>query len=206
MKLYYTPAVCSLASHIVLEEAGLDYTAEKVDLKTKKTETGQDFNAISAKSLVPLLVLNDGRTLSEGAAILQYLTDLKPEANLAPKNGTFERYQLQEWLNYIATEVHKTHFPLFNAEPGKQAAEVYTAKLKKAYDYLSAELSGKSYLMGEQFTVADAYLFTVVNWHNFIKLDLSPWPVLVAYQQRISSRPAVQRTLAAEGLVQKQAA
>ncbi len=206
MKLYYTPGVCSLSPHIVLNELGLKYELEKVDLKTKKTESGADFNTISDKSAVPLLVLDNGEKLTEGVAIVQYLADQRPEANLAPQNGTLERARLQEWLNYIATEMHKTHFPLFHAECGKDAAEVYTKKLKAAYDYVSSQLKGKKYLFGEQFTVADAYLFTVVNWHNFIKLDLSPWPVLVEYQKRVAARPGVQAAMKAEGMLDAKAA
>lgn len=206
MKLYYTPGVCSLSPHIVLSEAGFDYELEKVDLKTKKTESGADYNTIAEKSSVPLLVLDNGEKLSEGVAIVQYLADLKPEANLAPKNGTFERVRLQEWLNYISTELHKSHGPLFNPAAGPQAAEFFTAKIKKAYDYVSEKLKGKQYLTGDQFTIADAYLFTVINWHNFVKIDLSPWPVLVEYQKRVAARPNVQKALKAEGLLEQKAA
>ena len=207
MKLYYTPGVCSLSPHIVLCEAGYDYTLEKVDLKTKKTETGQNFNDINTKSAVPFLELDNGETLTEGVAIVQYLADTKPETNLAPANGTFERVRLQEWLNYISTEVHKTHFPLFYKEQtGDQAAGVFLEKLKKAYSYVSAQLDGKQYLMGDQFTVADAYMFTVINWSTFLDIDLSPWPVLVEYQSRVSARPGVQKALIAEGLLNQEAA
>lgn len=205
MKLYYAPAVCSLSPHIVLSELGYSYELEKVDLKSKKTESGQDFNEIAEKSAVPLLVLDNGEQLSEGVAIVQYLADQKPAAGLAPQNGTIERVRLQEWLNYISTEMHKSHFPLFRPECGKEAVAIYTDKIKKSYDYVSKKLAGQSYLMGEQFTVADAYLFTVINWHNFIKLDLSPWPVLVEYQARVAARPAVKAAMEAEGLLQKAA-
>lgn len=207
MKLYYTPGVCSMSPHIVLNELGLKYEMEKVDLKTKKTETGKDYNAIAEKSAVPLLVLDNGETLTEGVAIIQYLADLKPEAGLVPKNGTIERVRLQEWLNYISTELHKTHWPLFNEEKaGAQAKAAYLEKLKKSYDYITKKLQSKQYLMSDQFTVADAYAFTVINWHNFINVDLSPWPVLVEYQKRIAARPAVQATMKAEGLLDKKAA
>jgi glutathione S-transferase len=201
MKLYYTPGVCSLSPHIVLREAEYQFDLEKVDLKTKKTEFDQDFNTITEKSAVPFLVLDNGETLTEGVAIVQYLADLKPETNLAPKNGTMERVRLQEWLNYISTEIHKTHWPLFYADQaGEQAGQVYLKKLYKAYDYVSSSLQDKQYLMGDQFTVADAYMFTVINWHNFIKVDLSPWPVLVEYQKRVAARPKVQEAMKAEGL------
>ncbi len=202
MKLYYTPSVCSLAPHIVLREAGYEFELEKVNLKTKKTESGEDFSAINDKSSVPFLVLDSGETLTEGVAIVQYLADQKPETNLAPKNGTMERVHLQEWLSYISTEIHKTHWPLFYTnQVGEQASQVYLQKLKKAYDYVSNAMQGKQYLMGDQFTVADAYMYTVLNWHKFIKVDMSPWPVLVEYQQRVAARPKVQEALRAEGLL-----
>lgn len=200
MKLFYSPGACSLSPHIVLREAGYDFTLDKVDFASRKTETGQDYTRITEKSLVPALQLDNGETLTEGMAIVQYLADQKPGSGLAPKNGTFERVRLQEWLSYISTEMHKTYFPLFHPETGPKAAEVYLQKLKDAYTFVSGKLKGKDYLMGDQFSVADAYLFTVVNWHNFIKVDLSPWPVLVEYQKRVGSRPKVREALKAEGL------
>lgn len=206
MKLYYTSGVCSLSPHIVLQELGLAYELEKVDLKTKKTETGKDYNEIAYKSSVPLLVLDNGEQLTEGAAMVQYLADLKPELGLAPKNGSFERVRLQEMLNYIATEFHKSHYPLFRPECGEAAVKVYTQKIKSAYDYLSKVLQGKQYLFGDHFTVADAYAFTVINWHNYVNIDLAPWPTLVSYQQRVAARPAVQAAMIAEGLIEKKAA
>jgi glutathione S-transferase len=206
MKLYYTPAVCSLCPHIVLGELGLPYDIEKVDLRTKKTETGADFNKISEKSSVPLLVLDNGQHLTEGVAIIQYLADLKPELNLAPKNGTFERVKLQEMLNYLATEFHKSHYPLFFKECGQEAINVYTKKIYKCYDFLSEILKNNQYVMGNHFTIADAYAFTVINWHNFVNIDLSPWQTLCDYQNRIASRPSVQNVLRAEGVEYKKAA
>ncbi len=171
-------------------------------MKTKKTESGEDFSAINDKSSVPFIVLDSGEALTEGVAIVQYLADQKPETNLAPKNGTMERVHLQEWLSYISTEIHKTHWPLFYTnQVGEQASQVYLQKLKKAYDYVSNAMQGKEYLMGDQFTVADAYMYTVLNWHKFIKVDMSPWPVLVEYQQRVAARPKVQEALRAEGLL-----
>jgi glutathione S-transferase len=202
MKLYYTPSVCSLAPHIVLREAGYEFELEKVNLKTKKTESGQDFSTLNDKSSVPFLVLDSGETITEGVAMMQYLADQKPEANLAPTNGTMERVRLQEWLSYISTEIHKTHWPIFYAEQaGEQARQVYLQKLKKTYDYVSHALQGKKYLMGDQFTVADAYMYTVLNWHKFAKVDMSPWPVLLEYQERVAARPKVKETLIAEGLI-----
>lgn len=201
MKLYYTPGVCSLSPHIVLNELGVPYEAEKVDLKTKTTESGKDYNTIAEKSSVPLLVLDNGEKLTEGVAIVQYLADLRPETGLAPQNGTFERVRLQELLNYIASDFHKSHFPLFRPGFGQEAIEIYTQKIKSAYDFLSRILTKQPYLMGDTFTVADAYAFTVINWHNFVKLDLSPWPALVEYQKRIMGRPGVIAAMRAEGLL-----
>lgn len=201
MKLYYNPGACSLSPHIILCETGLPHQIEKVDLKSKTTESGKDFKAIAERGQVPLLVLDSGETLTEGAAIVQYLADLKPQANLAPANGTMDRVRLQEWLNYISTEVHKAHAPLFyGAAVGEKAQEFARGKISQAYDYLSGKLSGQDYLMGKNFTVADAYLFTVLNWHQFVNIDLSAWPVLKAYHARVASRPSVQQAMKAEGL------
>ncbi len=206
-KLYYAPAVCSLAPHITLAEAGYDYTLERVDLKTKKTESGADYLKIAEKGAVPALQLQDGSLLTEGVAIMQYLADQKPEANLAPANGTLARARLQEWLNYITSELHKSHWPLFHAEEaGEQAKTAYLAKLKKNYDWLNGKLANQSYLMGDTFSVADAYLFTVLGWLNFLSIDINAWPNLASYQKRVAARPAVQRAMEAEGLTQKQAA
>ncbi len=201
MKLYYTPGVCSLSPHIVLSEADFDYELEKVDLKTKITETGKDFNEINKKSGVPVLQLENGEYLTEGVAIVQFLADQKPEAQLVPENGTLERAKLQEWLNYISSEMHKSHFPLFHSECGEDAKRIYLSKIKKSYDFASDTLKENEFIMGDKFSVADAYLYTIINWHNFIDLDLSPWPVLVDYQERVSMRPKVQRALKKEGLL-----
>ncbi len=199
MKLYYSPGACSLSPHIVLREAGYAFDLEKVDLKTKKTGSGKDFNTINEKSAVPFLALDNGETLSEGPAIVQYLADLKPEAGLAPKSGTFERVRLQEWLNYISTELHKTFGFLFNPM-GKEATAHARAKLETNFGFVSRKLKDKKYLMGDQFTVADAYLFTILSWAAYVQIDLSPFPALVEYQKRIASRPKVQEALKAEGL------
>ncbi len=206
MKLYYSPGACSLSPHIVLAEAGYKYDAEKVDLKTKKTESGKDFNTVSDKAAVPLLVLDNNEQLSEGVVMVQYLADQKPESNLAPKNGTMERVRLQEWLNYIATDLHKSHWLLFGPEAKSTAAQLYVNKIKKCYDYISGKLKDKKYLMGDQFTVADAYLFTILNWHKAANLDLQSWPVLAEYHKRVSSRPKVQEAMKAEGLLGAKAA
>ena len=206
-KLYYAPAVCSLAPHIALVEGGFDYTLERVDLKTKKTEHGADYLQIAEKGAVPALQFPDGTLLTEGVAIMQYLADQKPESGLAPANGTLARARLQEWLNYITSELHKGHFPLFNADKaGDQAKALYLAKLQKNYDWLNGKLASQPYLMGDTFSLADAYLFTVLGWGKWVGVDIAAWPNLVTYQARIASRPSVQRAMAAEGLTQKQAA
>lgn len=207
MKLYYAPGVCSLSPHIVLAEAGFDYELEKVDLKTKKTETGADYLAINSKGAVPLLELDNGEKLSEGVAIVQYLADQKPEAKLAPANATLERARLQEILNFISTELHKAHTPLFYKDQvGDQAANFYTEKVKKAYAYLSEQLGDKPYLLGDQFTVADAYLFTIMGWEGYLQADFSLSPTLIKFKERVAARPAVQKALRAEGLIQAEAA
>ena len=201
MKLYYSTGACSLSPHIILREAGIPFLLERVDMKTKKTQSGEDFTLISKKGYVPHLVLDNGEHLTEGVAMVQFLADQYPQSELAPKNGTMERVRLQEWLNYISTEVHKSHFPLFHPETGAAAAEIYTVKIKKTYDYLSAALKDQNFLLGENFSVADAYLFTVLNWAGFVKMDLSPWPVLTSYMNKILQRPKVQEALKAEGLI-----
>jgi glutathione S-transferase len=201
MKLYYFSGACSMSPHIVALEAGLAVTLVKTDVKTKKTAEGVDYLSINSKGSVPALQLDDGRVLTEGPAIVQYLADLKPDSKLAPKAGTFERYQLMEILNYITSEIHKTFSPLFNPATTPEGREATIAMLGKKFDWISGFLGNKTYLLGDTFTVADAYLFTVVNWSHFVKVDLSKWPVLVAYQARVAARPKVQEALKAEGLL-----
>ncbi len=201
MKLYYIPGACSLSPHIILREAGLSFDLVKVDGKTKKTDSGTDFNAINPKGYVPLLELDDGQRLTEGAVIVQYLADRKPEAKLAPAAGTPDRYRLQEWLNFIASEVHKGFSPLFNPQLPESWKTVVVDRLGTRFDYLSKHLEKNQYLMGNGFSVADAYLFTVLNWTRFVGIDLGKWPLLQAYSARIAARPSVQQALAAEGLL-----
>lgn len=201
MKLFYTPAACSLSPHIVLLELGLPHTLEKVDFATKKTAAGVDFLTINSKGAVPALQLDDGRVLTEGPAILQYLADQKPDSGLAPRTGTFERYQLMEILNYITSELHKGYGPLFNPNISADWRAGAIANLEKKFDWLTAFLKGKTFLMGNAFTVADAYLFTVLNWSAHVKIDLSKWPALTAYQSRVAQRPKVQQALKEEGLL-----
>jgi glutathione S-transferase len=201
MKLFYFPGACALSPHIVLNELGLPYTLEKIDFATKKTAAGLDYLTINSKGAVPALQLDDGRLLTEGPAIVQYLADQKPDSGLAPRAGTFERYQLMEILNYITSEVHKGFSPLFNPKISADWKASAIANLEKKFDWLTAFLKDKNYLMGNTFTVADAYLFTVLNWTGHLKIDLSRWPVLTAYQARIAQRPKVQQALREEGLL-----
>jgi glutathione S-transferase len=201
MKLYYFSGACSLSPHIVLLEAGLPYTLVKVDSKTKKTETGADYLSVNSKGAVPALQFDDGRVLTEGPAIVQYLADQKPESGLAPRAGTFERYQLMEILNYITSEVHKGFGPLFNPATSAEIRESTIAALGKKFDWLTGFLGSKTFVLGSTFTVADAYLFTVLNWTGFVKIDLGKWPVLAAYHARIAQRPKVQAAMKEEGLL-----
>jgi glutathione S-transferase len=201
MKLYYAPGACSLSPHIVALEAGIKLDLEKVDIGTKKTASGKDFLSINPKGYVPALELDNGQVLTEGPAVVQYLADQKPASGLAPANGTFERYKLQELLGYINSEIHKTYAPLFNPKTSAEVREERIEYLRKRFAYLDKVLAGKSYLLGERFTVADAYLFVMVSWADFMKLDLSSLSNVKAFQQRAAARPAVQAALKAEGLI-----
>ncbi len=200
MKLYFKPGACSLSPHIALRESGLPFETEKVDTKAGKTASGADYHAINPKGAVPALQLDNGEVLTEGAAIVQYIADLKPESQLAPKAGTLERYRLMEALNYVGTELHKTFSILFNPKnPDEVKAATREALLAK-YAWVSQQLEGKQYLLGDRFTVADGYLFTVSRWSKHVGLDLSRFPTLTAYFARVASRPAVKAALQAEGL------
>jgi glutathione S-transferase len=205
MQLYFAPGACSLASHIALREAGLPFDLKKTDVKTKKLEDGSDYFAVNSKGAVPALRLDDGQVLTEGPAILQYVADQKPDSRLAPKAGTLERYRLLEWLNFITSEVHKGFSPLFNPTADPKVKEYTVANLEKKFDWLDKQLAGKQYLTGDSFTIADAYLFVVANWSNFVGIDLGRWPALKAFQDRVAARPKVQEALAAEGLLKKAA-
>lgn len=205
MQLYFAPGACSLASHITAREAGLAIDLKRADTKTKKLEDGSDYFAVNSKGSVPALRLDDGQVLTEGPAILQYLADQKPESKLAPKAGTLERYRLLEWLNFITSEVHKSFSPLFNPAADAAVKQYTTQNIEKKFDWINKQLAGKQYLTGDQFTIADAYLFVVVNWSNFVGIDLGRWPALKAFQDRVAARPKVQEALAAEGLQKKAA-
>ena len=199
MKLYFSPGACSLASHIVLKELGLPFEAVQVDFRTKKTKAGADFNAINPKGYVPALELDGGAVLTEGTAVLQYLADLKPAAGLAPPASSFERYRLQEWLGYINSEIHKNFGPLFNPSSTDAAKEGAKAMLARRLPIVEKALEGKDYLMGS-FSVADAYLFTVLSWAGKTGVDLTPFPALAPYLARVGARPAVKAARADEGL------
>ncbi|WP_448510655.1 glutathione transferase GstA [Immundisolibacter sp.] len=201
MKLYYTPGACSMGPHIALREAGLSFDLEKVDLMGKKTESGADFTAINPKGYVPALQLDNGQILTEVGVVLQYIADQKPGSGLAPAAGTLERYRLMEMLNFIATELHKSFSPLFNPTSTDDAKKAATANITKRLGYLNDQLAGKQYLLGDTFTVADCYFGTVLGWCQHVKLDLSPWANIGAYAGRVMSRPAVQATMKAEGLM-----
>lgn len=205
MKLYYAPGACSLAPHIVAREAGLKLDLDKLDFATRKTEGGEDFAAVNPKGYVPALRLDSGEVLTEVATLVQYLADQAPQAGLAPAAGTIERYRLQEWITFVSTEIHKGFGPLWNPAMPEAAKEIAKANLAKRFAWLDGELANRSYLTGERFTAADAYLFTVVNWVNIHKIDLSPYPNLKAFMDRVAARPAVRQALQAEGLL-KQAA
>jgi glutathione S-transferase len=202
MKLYYSPGACSLSPHIVLREAGLDFQPVLASTKTHKLTDGTDYYTINPKGYVPLLELDNGERLSEGPAIVQYVADLVPAKHLAPPNGTMARYRLQEWLNFISTELHKSFSPLFNPAMPEEGKAVYRQRLDNRFKWVNEQLEGKSYLMGEQFCVADAYLFTVSNWAPRVNVDLSAYAHLGAFMARMAARPAVQAALKAEGLIQ----
>lgn len=206
MKLYYAPGACSLSPHIVALEAGIPLQMEKVDTKAKRTAHDQDYWQINPKGYVPALALDDGELLTEGPTIVQYLADLKPESGLAPASGTLARYRLQEMLGYINSELHKTYSPLFNPNTPQEVREERKAYLRKRYTLLEQQLARQPWLMGERFSVADAYLFTVTNWAGHVGLDLSDFPALQDFQQRVAARPKVQAALEAEGLIKKAAA
>ena len=201
MKLYYSPGACSLSPHIVLHEAELQHETVMVSTKSHKLQDGTDYYGINPLGYVPFLVLDNGDTLHEGPAIVQYLADLAPEKNLAPANGTVARYHLQEWLNFISTEVHKGFGPLFNPATPEDYKPLARASVLKRLAWVNEQLANKSYLMGDQFTVADAYFFTITGWAQFVGLDISELENIQAYRERILARPAVQAAMKAEGLL-----
>lgn len=198
MKLYFSQGACSLSPHIVLREAGVPFELVRVHLGSKKTADGADFRAINPKGYVPTLMLGDGQILTEGPAIVQYIADLRPESGLAPPAGTMERYRLQEWLNFISTEIHKGFSPLFGSKTPSEWKEVVRENLAARLDVLVGLLGDRPFLLGDTFTAADAYLFTTLRWGKFVDFSLDRWPALVAYVARIAARPSVQAAMEAE--------
>lgn len=203
MKLYYSPGACSLSPHIVLREAGIQADLVKVDTKTHQLADGSDYYAINPKGYVPLLELDDGQRLSEGPVIVQYIADRAPASGLAPAAGTMERYRLQEWLSFITSELHKQFSPLFAANTPAEYREIAKDKIRHRLDWVAGQLAGKDYLLGNRFTAADAYLFVMLHWTKFVAIDLTKWPILVAYHTRVAARPKVHEALVAEGLLKK---
>ena len=201
MKLYYSPGACSLSPHIALQEAGLAYTPVLVSTKSHKLQDGTDYYTINALGYVPVLELDNGERLREGPAIVQYIADQVPDKQLAPANGTLARYRLQEWLTFIGTELHKGFSPLFNPATPEEYKPMVRERLLQRLQWVDGQLAGKQYLMGDQFTVADGYLFTVTNWTQPTKLDISCLAHLAAYRERVGARPAVQAAMKAEGLL-----
>ena len=201
MKLYYFPAACSLASNIALREAGLKFELVKVDRRTRKAADGLDFSEVNPKGYVPALTLDNGEVLTENVTVLQYIADRNPASRLAPPAGTIERYRLMEWLSFINSEVHKAFSPLFRDDASEDTKQFTRKNLLGRLDYLERVIGGRSFLMGEQFTVADAYLFTVLRWGSHVNLDLGKWPALQHYVERVGRRPHVVEALKAEGLV-----
>ncbi len=200
-KLYYSPGACSLSPHIALLEAGLPFELVLASTKTKKLADGTDFYSINAKGSVPVLELADGQRLTEGPAIVQYIADQAPASQLAPAAGTMARYRLMEWLNFITSELHKGFSPLFNPATPEAFKAIASAKLSERLKWVDEQLEGKTYLMGDTFTVADGYLFTVASWGKYVGVDIAPMKNLSAFVGRVAARPAVQAALKAEGLL-----
>lgn len=201
MKLYYSPGACSMAPHIVANEAGIKLDLVKVDIPNKKTESGEDFWKINPKGYVPALQLDDGSVLTEVGVIIQYLADQKPDSGLAAKAGSMERYHQMEAVNFAATEVHKQIGAMFNPKMTAESKEIQLGVIDRRLNTLEKALEGKQYIMGDKFSIADAYLFNVINWTNPLKIDLAKWPNIKGFMARVGARPMVQATLKAEGLV-----
>lgn len=202
MKLYFAPGACSLASHIALYETGMPFETDQFIAASGKTARGEDFSQVNPKGYVPTIRLDDGSILTEGVAVLQYIADRNPASGLAPKAGTMARYRLQEWLTYIATEIHKTFSPLFNKNVSAEVKEHAHELLGRRLGYVESQLANKPYLLGDNFTVADAYMFVVVRWSYHVGFDLAQFPRMQEYLAKILARPAVQAAMKAEGLIQ----
>ncbi len=200
MKLYFSPGACSLSPHVVLRESGLPFTPVLASTKTHKLADGTDYYTINPKGYVPLLELDDGQRLSEGPAIVQYVADRVPERKLIAPWGTMERYRQIEWLNFIGSEIHKSFSPLFNPAMPDETKALFRERVRGRLQWVDEQLQGRDYLMGDAFSVPDAYLFTVANWAKFVGIDLAPMPRLTAFMARMAARPAVDQALQAEGL------
>ena len=201
MKLYFAPGACSLSPHIVLREAGYEFELEQVDNKAKKTKSGQDYLTINSKGQVPVLELDNGERITEVPAIVQYLADQKPASGLAPANGTMERVRLQEWLNFTTSELHKTYGLFFRRTTPADFKVISSEHLGTRLNWLETQLAGKQYVTGNKFTIADAYLFTVLRWSPFASISLDKWPNIKAYVDRVTARPKVQEAMKEEGLI-----
>jgi glutathione S-transferase len=201
MKLYYAPGVCSLSPHIVLRETNTPFELVKTDIRAKKVADGSDFFKVNPNGYVPALQLDDGTILTEGPALVQYIADKAGATALAPANGTIERTKLQSWLNFVSTEIHKGFSPLFNPKMPDEGKAVVKERLLERFAFLEKHLAANDYLMGRQFTVADAYLFTTLGWTKPLSIDITAYPHIQSYLARILSRPAVQQAMKAEGLI-----
>ena len=201
MKLYFAPGACSLSPHIVLREAGANFDLEQVDLREKKTKGGRNFLEINPKGQVPVLETDDGDTLTEGPAIVQYVGDKAPASKLVPPNGSKERYHVQEWLNFITSELHKNFGPMFRPTTPDAYKAIAKESVQARFKWIDSTLAGKQFLMGDTFTVPDAYLYVMTRWAERMEIDLNQWPNLKAYSARIAARPKVQEALKAEGLI-----
>ena len=202
MKLYFSPGACSLTTHIILREVGAPFELEQVDLREKKTKAGADFWQVNPKGQAPTLTLDEGGMLTENAAIAQYLADKFPAVGLVPPAGTMDRYRVQEWLSFVGSELHKTFGPMFRPTTPEEYKTLSKENLARRFAYLDKHLATRKYLMGDTFTIADAYCFVVVRWSSRVNIDLAQWPNLKAYIDRIAARPKVQEAMKAEGLIQ----
>ena len=205
MRLYYTPGTCSLSPHIVAREAGIALDLVRVDIATHLTEGGERYTDVNPNGYVPALVLDDGFVLTEGPAIVQYLADLAPEAGLVPAAGTRGRYVAQQWLNFVSTELHKGFSPLWHKETPAETRAAAKEQLAKRFGFLDRELAGRPFLLGEAFSVADAYAFTILGWAKYMAIDLGRWPNVAAYVERVAARPKVREAMIAEGLLKPEA-
>jgi glutathione S-transferase len=201
MKLYYSPGACSLSPHIVLNEAGLAFDKVKTDTRTKTMEGGGDFRQVNPLGYVPVLELDDGSRLTEGPAIVQWIADRVPEKKLAPANGTPQRIELQRWLNFTSTELHKGFSPLFNPAMPEEAKAIFRERLGTRFAHVDKHLGDSEYILGKDFSVADAYLFTISNWAARVGVDLAPYANVLGYRKRVGARPSVQAAMKAEGLI-----